>query len=70
MEKLEKIAISECAVSRCKGGRKALIVAAKGDDVKSFPGCKDHYNGIHMAVVAKFADYGYIVACYKELLRK
>lgn len=70
MEKLESIAIKARVVSRCKDEPSALIVAANGNEVKSFPACERHYKGVKTAVDAKFADNGYIVACYTELLRK
>lgn len=68
MEKLETIAA--CVVSKCKDEPKVLIMASRDGDVKNFPACERHYQGVHNAVAAKFVPLDYTVVCYTELMGK
>jgi len=64
-----EIKTGPCIVSGCQNGLKALIVAAKDEDVKMFHACENHYQGVHEAVMVKFSPRDYTVACYTELQR-
>lgn len=73
MEKLREIVIKECVVWQCDNANHRLIVAVGNNadtgqnEIKKFPVCPKHFNGLYRTINRKFSPMEYTIASYQEL---
>lgn len=65
-----EVKVVPCVVSGPKGEPIALVVASSGADVKRFPARETHLPCVYNALFIGLGNEGYMVSCYKELLRQ